>query len=199
MSEQTQTDQPQPEQPETTPFQAPETRPDEHPETEPSTADQPPEQPDQDVQMLETMKRLDGEDRRHAKRVKELLGPAFEAYAPCFICEGSGFLPKEAVEKMRGSTDQPELVQSEVYVRCPTCDGWGRVLTGSRAHGMEAAACTQCAGNGYVTSEPVPTAAPPPVTTAPQPVQVANGEPPEAASLRQRGYLVVPPLSPTAS
>lgn len=60
-------------------------------------------------------------------------------YPICPMCNGDGFL-------------HAEPPQDPTTQRCPACDGYGRVYTGSRKQGQETRACPICAGDGWVAA-----------------------------------------------
>jgi hypothetical protein len=50
----------------------------------------------------------------------------------------------------------PELVHPDNLVTCDACNGYGSVITGSKAPGRETTVCITCSGNGYRTVTPQP-------------------------------------------
>src|SRR5438067_11839670 len=59
---------------------------------EPAT---PPPEPASQVDMEKAVKALGREVERHGKRVAEIMGPDFEGYDPCALCETLGFVPAQ--------------------------------------------------------------------------------------------------------
>jgi len=55
-----------------------------------------------------------------------------------------------ATRRLIGEPVPPPLVQAPDARTCPTCDGWGQVLTGSKVHPMNVAKCLECNGRGWV-------------------------------------------------
>lgn len=130
------------------------------------------------------------------KKLALILGDEFVAHE-CIFCSALGFVPElppagtrlEIVPDQDGVTWRAEppaeaipLLEAPDKARCPECDGWGEVLSGSRAqHGM-VTPCSKCAGNGWVTiarSEPTIQAyVPPPAAPVGQvAVAIQNGAP----------------------
>lgn len=137
------------------------------------------------------------------KRLAAILGDDYVAHE-CIFCSGLGFNPEPpppgasflVVETEDGLAFQVEppppeipLLQAPDKAMCPECDGWGEVLSGSKAaHGM-VTPCSKCAGNGWVITprdEPYvagapPVTAPPPAAYIPPSVQAGEdgwGRPP---------------------
>jgi hypothetical protein len=87
----------------------------------------------------EQLRELDVETERHEQRVHEIMGAFVEGFVACERCYGQGIVPP---------APQPQPFES--YKACPTCAGWGQVLTGSIRAGKELIDCPGCAGRGYV-------------------------------------------------
>lgn len=83
---------------------------------------------------------MSGENSRHMRALETIMGPALGLFEPCPHCDGVGI-------KERG----PEPVQYDRYRQCPTCRGFGQVLTGAQAvqGAMPTVACPHCGGRGY--------------------------------------------------
>src|SRR5438067_9811165 len=77
---------------------------------EPAT---PPPEPVSQVDMEKAVKALGREVERHGKRVAEIMGPDFEGYDPCALCETLGFVPAQTrlvqAWKQNGATRPIEL------------------------------------------------------------------------------------------
>ena len=63
-----------------------------------------------------------------------------------------GVLPatRAAVMISMGEDPDPTLNPDPRANRCGTCDGWGKVATGSRVHRQDKLECTECAGRGWI-------------------------------------------------
>jgi hypothetical protein len=158
---------------------------------------------------------LEGEGRRHAKRIGEVMGEEAQSLGLCPTCAPIDGMPQlagfvldgplhpEAVARMRtalGLNDETNVKPDPYSHRCATCDGWGVVQTGSHVPNLEVRSCDDCQGQGFVLlNAPKPEAPFVPTngteTAAPIAPPAALGpEPPEAASLRARGWSVIPPM-----
>lgn len=83
-------------------------------------------------------KKVEKEIERHLNRMAELLGPSAEQYEPCEECGAAGI-------RIPG----PQMKANDKYRMCPTCDGYGQVLTGSKAASHVTANCPTCMGRGF--------------------------------------------------
>lgn len=109
-------------------------------------------------------KKLENEARRHGNRVEEIMGPDFEALAPCELCWplAPGFrwdrAPDETttnnVRIVIGLPDVSNFAPSATERQCDDCRGLGKVRTGSTVPGQETASCDACKGKGYVGTRP---------------------------------------------
>jgi hypothetical protein len=106
-------------------------------------------------------------------KVRAVLGDEAEV-VPCEHCQGRGFNPLE-------------LPADHYHERCPDCDGWGNVLSGSRVESQRVLPCNGCNGSGHrpllhaaeapvVPPAQVPLA--PVFVPAPPPLEPANTPPP---------------------
>jgi hypothetical protein len=163
---------------------------------------------------------LEGEDVRHAKRIGAIMEDEAASLNLCPTCgpiEGmprlagfvlSGALHGEAVARMRtalGLNDETNVKPDPYSHRCATCDGWGVVQTGSHVPNLEVRSCDDCNGQGFVLLNAPQSG---PMIVAPNgehgletitPPAALGPEPPEAASLRARGWAVIPPMQSAAS
>jgi hypothetical protein len=145
---------------------APTIEPELEPEPEPEPDDQPaPEPAPQPAPMGEKElaalgKKIDAENERHEKRLRELYGEQFEAMRDCPLCLTEGFmfpLPLEArdpaqVEAVRaalGELTAPDLQDADWLELCPKCDGWGKVKTPAKNAENAEVNCRECASRGY--------------------------------------------------
>ena len=159
------------------------------PEPEPEAHALPPIGPDE-------IAKAERATQAQRRKLGAILGDAYVAHE-CLLCSALGFLPElppvgttfivADSEGGLGLEVQPPPVDIPLQAApdkamCDECDGYGEVLTGSRApHGM-VAPCSKCAGNGWVMvarstplaaamdgSVPVPPASPPAAPTASAP------------------------------
>jgi len=206
------------------PFQPPDLHPDE-PETEPSPDDEETEpeplesyapgvaearlMSEREAEALG--KKLDAERKRHGKRVMELLGNDLGGHIPCPTCMDGidGFIvspefapldqgQRERMMQILGLDDWEHMPEASWAEKCETCDGFGKVKTGSKVAGREVTGCEDCgeagwinvrrarAGNGHV--EQVQEA-------MTGPTVLALAEPDDRVNaLRGEGYTVIPPM-----
>jgi hypothetical protein len=98
------------------------------------------------------------------RKLAGILGESYVAHE-CIFCAALGFTPElppvgavltiVETEEGVGYTAEPPppeipLLEAPDKERCPECDGWGEVLSGSRnSHGM-VTPCSKCQGNGWV-------------------------------------------------
>jgi len=186
------------EQPDETPFEAPEPHEHEQDEEEeaaehetaaeggPSEADEQPVTGKSDAEMERTMKKLEQSATTWRNRVSALLEEAAQDLVACELCLPMipGFHWPAEVEQPRDATharllsvlqtpEGPALKDANNTRSCDHCDGFGRVLSGSKVAAYREIACSNCAGKGYLGGPQAP----------------ANGD--AAAEF--------PPLTPTAS
>lgn len=77
----------------------------------------------------------------YLRKVEKIIGT--QAMPPlCPACEGTGL-------DFTGGEPEPELKASPDRERCPDCDGWGKVVTGSRVPTEEVLPCPTCQGAGH--------------------------------------------------
>src|ERR1051326_4726655 len=144
-----------------TPFQAPET---------------PAEPPAEEATSLRTEKEIEQAFKKLEKvresvatRVDAILGEDALALVPCPMCVNlaPGFLyppevsplpdeQKAALLALLGFDMPQSYNHHPTYTACPTCDGEGRVETGSKVPGHSVVDCPQCAGKGWASSAPTP-------------------------------------------
>jgi hypothetical protein len=116
------------------------------PEPEPEPADEPQPEPEPqpapmgEKELAALGKKIDAENERHEKRLRELYGEQFEEMRGCPLCLTEGFMfpmpleardpaQVEAVHAALGELDAPELQEADWLELCPKCDGWGKVKT----------------------------------------------------------------------
>ncbi len=151
--------------------------PSEHePDDEEAEADEQASQPVEPEQIVrdeadyERMrKQLERSATTWRNRVSDVLGAEASALVPCELCDPiiPGFHWPAEVETARDETharllevlrtpQAPEYPENPQTSRCVTCQGWGKVISGSRVAGKELLACPACTGYGY-TPPPTPT------------------------------------------
>jgi hypothetical protein len=160
-------------------------------------------------------KKLDQERKRHGKRIMELFGDDLGGHIPCPTCMDGidGFIispefaPLDAEQRERmmqilGLDDWEHMPTATWAATCETCDGFGKIKTGSKVSGREVTQCEDCEGAGWKNlrrgaqvngnTEAVTSA-----VTGPAVMQ--DNEPdPRVVSLREEGYMVIPRV-PVAS
>lgn len=94
------------------------------------------------------IKKAEKAQTNYARRIRDIFGDNAPQY-DCPACNGLGLVwnTEEA---------QPELVHPDNLVTCDACNGYGSVITGSKAPGRETTVCIACSGNGYRTVTPQP-------------------------------------------
>ena len=159
-------------EPEITEEDAAEQEPDERIET----ADEPEQEPEPQGVSEQEAERIfaafDRERERHGKEVKKALGPLYDGWDVCPLCEAHGFylatIPepeatarREYVHAALGAGNGPEYREHPTRGKCPTCDGWGQLRTGSHVPNQDLLNCPDCGGHGQVEYAAVPQGAPP--------------------------------------
>lgn len=107
------------------------------------------------------------------RRVKELLGDEADNLVPCELCDPNipGFhWPAELLQPtselhahlldVLRTPDAPDYNQAQHVRRCNLCDGYGKVLSGSRVPNKGEVVCQMCKGNGFVGDATMPTSNP---------------------------------------
>lgn len=127
----------------------------------------------------EQLRKLEREQERHEKRVREVMGAHVAGFEPCEHCGGVGLLPPG-----------PKPQTHENYKPCETCNGFGRVLTGSQRPGNEDVDCPSCRGRGYLerldaNGQPIVAQVPSAAAIAPAPVAPVALEPAELNGAKQ--------------
>lgn len=85
------------------------------------------------------LKRLSKEVERHDATVRKIMGSFVEGLEPCSTCNGIGL-----------EQPGPKPLEHAFFTACPTCAGFGRVLTGSLEEQYAGVACPDCGGRGYL-------------------------------------------------
>jgi hypothetical protein len=111
---------------------------------QPAEPDNPEPDPDREaVQASEPsraqLRELDGELEHFRERVHEVMGAFVAGMVDCETCNGLGLRPPD-----------PAPRSHPWFKTCPTCAGYGEVLTGSRDEQHLGVNCPRCAGRGYL-------------------------------------------------
>jgi len=156
--------------------------------------------------------KLDAENTRHRKRLGEILEEDALHIVPCPVCmdqfHGWVFDPqhiplsddqRDRTLQLLNLADFEDIPQASWAVKCETCNGHGRVKTGSRAEGREVTQCLDCKGAGWhnrhhVGAQTAHTEIEPVPVTGPT-VYGLDDPDPRVLSLKEEGWLVVPPTT----
>jgi hypothetical protein len=156
-------------------------------EAEPGEAEEPAEEPAAQAptgpsmeEIEKVLTKLSTSANTWRRRVAELLGDEAENLVPCELCEPDipGFhWPAELLQPrddlhahlldVLRTPDAPDYMQASFVRRCDACDGWGRVISGSRVAGKGEVSCIRCKGKGFLGDAELPGA---------PPEQPSNGE-----------------------
>ncbi len=170
----------------------------EEPEEEEAEAEEPepepePEEPEE-AEEPEALAVIGEEEIRKAEKAREaqrkrlagILGETYVAHE-CIFCSGLGFTPEpppvgttltvvEGEDGLAFEAQPPAppvpLLPAPDKEMCPECDGYGEVLSGSKAPHGAITVCSKCSGNGWVIvprAEPVGALTMPPMTVTPPP------------------------------
>lgn len=159
-----------------------------------------PQPPQTEKEMEKRQKAWDAERDRHMEKAKAADDYRYAMSVICPFCEGHGLMyepqtPEEQSQlrgfilQVAGEATPEELHDHPTYHRCETCEGFGKVRTGSRVAGQEALNCPDCNGQGHTGGArapmptPLPTAAaePPPGVPPEEQARIGNdawGRPP---------------------
>jgi hypothetical protein len=121
----------------------------------------------------------DRERDRHMRELEKRDEWHYSRSEVCPFCQGHGLIdspetPEEATLMRQaflaivGLPQDAELHPHPRFKRCETCEGYGKVYTGSRVAGQEALNCPDCNGQGHTggATQAIPT--PLPVAAVPQ-------------------------------
>lgn len=147
----------------------------EHPDAEPDEPIEPdeaeqeaeaveeeaPPEPSSLAQIQGMEKALEAEAKRHEKAVAKALGEHFGDFRECPLCQVAGYAmqyqpgeidpaQRDEIATVMGEASGPDYAKHPSEVRCPTCDGWGEMLNGSRRGEQMTSACQTCMGSGHV-------------------------------------------------
>lgn len=82
---------------------------------------------------------LERQVTKHEEKIREIMGGHVAGFGPCSHCGGVG---------LEQPGPQPQTHVN--YIPCPTCLGFGQVLTGSLRDGNTERDCPMCAGLGFL-------------------------------------------------
>ena len=116
---------------------------------------------------LEKMfKKVDAANLAYVKRLEGIMGEEVGVLEPCPRCSdpflGLIFPPlmrpvdqeRKAAVLLSVGEEPPSVSESDPYShRCDACQGWGRVLSGSRLNQQKTLQCIPCNGRGWVAVE----------------------------------------------
>lgn len=160
-------------EPGTEPTEVPDTPEPEAPAEEPGEQTQPepppaaPEPTPDSGQLLGAadagqVEELEKAQTTYLRKVEKVIGS--DAMPPlCEHCQGTGL-------DFTGGAPEPEFRPSPDRERCPDCDGWGKVTTGSRVLTEEVLPCPTCQGAGHRVILPAPPVLQPTTAAAAAPV-----------------------------
>lgn len=138
------------------PVQVPTQEPQE-PGQEPSQGPEPPRSPEA---IEERAKSWERERDRHMRELNKRDDYRYAISDVCPICEGHGLVTRPqneneaammraAILSLVGDKTDEELRPHPRFHRCETCDGEGRVYTGSKVPNQAALNCPDCDGQGH--------------------------------------------------
>ena len=151
--------EPEPENPDAEPVE-PIEPPDEEPEPE---QEAPPVEPSSYAVTEEQGKQLASEVKRHTTKVGAILGDVATDVIVCPFCNPDlqGFLypgdlqhPRDEIHAKMIEVLAPkpsiDYLQASNIIQCESCEGYGKVRTGSKVPGNDLVACRRCLGYGYI-------------------------------------------------
>ncbi len=160
----------------------------EEPEPEPEAEE--PEEPEEPEALAaigeEEIRKAEKAREAQRKRLAVILGEGYVAHE-CIFCSGLGFTPEpppvgttltvvEGEDGLAFEAQPPApvvpLLSAPDKEMCPECDGYGEVLSGSKAPHAAITGCSKCSGAGWVIvprAEPVGVHMSPPITSVPPP------------------------------
>lgn len=151
-----------------------------------------PQPPQTEAEMERRAKAWDRARDRHMTAAQTADEYRYSISAVCPLCDGHGLMytpqtPEEAAQMrgfilgLVGEATPEEFHDHPKYHRCDTCDGYGKVRTGSRVAGQEALNCPDCNGQGHTGGAlqgsvvPMPTPTVPATATVPADEQARIG------------------------
>lgn len=82
---------------------------------------------------------LDDAKVQHVQHVHAIMGGFVEGFEPCDKCDALGLVPPA-----------PPARGHEFFKPCPTCNGYGQLMTGSLSEQYAAIECVDCGSRGYL-------------------------------------------------
>jgi len=119
-----------------------------------------PQPPQTEAEMEARVSAWERERDRHMRELKKRDEYRYDNTDVCPICQGHGLvdrprdeqdaaLMRESILALVGGTTAEELRPHPSFSRCETCDGRGKVYTGSLVPGQDALNCPDCNGQGH--------------------------------------------------
>lgn len=168
--------------------------------------------------------KLDRENERHDKRVREIMGEDAAYLVNCPLCgdvstgflmvQEEGVISEDHLSKLKellGIGLPSQLRPHPTAHKCETCDGEGECSSGSKRAGFDVIQCPTCNGKGWeglgvsaAAIAPTNGSAEPAAVTGPTvyttdlPVDTFEDDP-QVAALRERGFMVIPPMNINAA
>lgn len=107
------------------------------------------------------------EHTRHENALKKIVGDHWAMFTECPLCQIDGYaLPyepgelgpeqRQAILAIMGEGPGQGLKPHPDLEMCAYCDGWGRLLTGSKNEGALTEICPKCSNQGYVMKNAAP-------------------------------------------
>ena len=151
-----------------------------------------PRPPQTEAEMEARVSSWERERERHMRELRKRDEYRYENSSVCPICQGHGLMDtpqneadaammRQSILALVGGTTAEELRPHPTFHRCETCDGQGKVYTGSQVPDQASLNCPDCNGQGHtggkgnVTALPLPAAAPAEAATVPPEEQVRIG------------------------
>lgn len=196
--------------------------PDDEEDGDEEEAEAAPEEAPEDPSSFEQMRIQDAYTKRAraylAKNMGEVFGDAATEYVECPFCNyfsTPGWLHLEpcpapllgTVYEYANMHAPDEYLKDNYSSTCNECNGLGEVDSGSKVSGQAHLSCINCKGMGWTPNGPqrlgpgmitpngLTQASPPPATDATGELSVNQADPPEVATLKERGYTVIAPFS----
>jgi hypothetical protein len=123
------------------------------------------EEPPNDQAMEKLYQGIERKSANYAKAQTAQLAETGLPWETCPCCGVAGFVlpfnPDDPDEQMRRLTvfdyfdaNEPAYKEATDRTECPACEGWGQVLSGSKAPQHRVVPCSRCNGTGYTGVTP---------------------------------------------